>query len=123
MLKQVRHWLPKRAIVVVGDSNFAVLELLHAACQLAKPVHLVSRLRLDAALYEPAPPRQPHPMGRLRLMGKRLPNLATVLNDAQTVGQSVLLQHWNGNRQRQPELCTGTAVWYHTSKPVRFAGC
>jgi hypothetical protein len=118
MLKQVRRWLPEREIVLVGDSSFAVLELLHAALQLANPVHLVSRLRLDAALYEPAPPRQPHQMGRPRLKGKRLPNLATLLSDTQTVWQSVVLQHWYGNRERQLELCTGTAVWYHAGKPV-----
>lgn len=118
MLKQVRRWLPEREIVLVGDSSFAVLELLHAACQLANPVHLVSRLRLDAALYEPALPRQPHQMGRPRLKGKRLPNLATLLSDTQTVWQSVVLQHWYGNRERQLELCTGTAVWYHAGKPV-----
>jgi hypothetical protein len=48
MLKQVRRWLPERAIVIVGDSAFAVLELLAAARQLAHPVYWVTRLRLDA---------------------------------------------------------------------------
>jgi hypothetical protein len=43
MLKQVRRWLPERDLVAVGDSSFAVLELLHATSQLANPVHLVSR--------------------------------------------------------------------------------
>jgi len=53
MLKQVRCWLPTRAIVVVGDSSFAVLELLHAACQLVNPVHLIS-MALDGIANEGA---------------------------------------------------------------------
>jgi hypothetical protein len=30
MFKQVRRWMPERTLVFVGDSSFAVLELLHA---------------------------------------------------------------------------------------------
>jgi hypothetical protein len=30
-------------------------------------VSLITRLRLDAALYDPAPPRQPHQQGRTPL--------------------------------------------------------
>ena len=118
MVKQVRRWLPERTIIVVGDSSFAVLELLHSATQLAHPLFWVSRLRMDAALYEPAPPRRPGQMGRPRLKGKRLPTLATVLNDAQTVWQSVTLQHWYGHTNKDFQLCTGTALWYHTGKPA-----
>src|SRR5918911_4913750 len=57
MIRQVRRWLPDRALVVVADSTYAVLELLAAAAGPAHPVTVVTRLRLDAALYDPAPPR------------------------------------------------------------------
>jgi hypothetical protein len=116
--QQVRRWLPGREIVLVGDSSFAVLDLLHAASHPAAPVHVVSRLRLDAALYEPAPPRQAHQMGRPRLKGQRLPSLTTVLNDDQTAWQSVVLTGWYGRTERALEVCSGTAVWYHTGKPA-----
>jgi len=54
MIIQVRTWLPKRQLVVTADSSYAALELV-AACQgLPEPVTLVTRLRLDAALYDPA---------------------------------------------------------------------
>jgi hypothetical protein len=59
MISQVRRWLPDRAIVVVADSSYAVLELLAAAAGLPTPVTMITRLRLDAALYDPAPPREP----------------------------------------------------------------
>src|SRR5512141_3125716 len=56
MITQVQRWLPNRRIVVVADSSYAVLELLAAARDLPTPVSLITRLRLDAALYDPAPP-------------------------------------------------------------------
>jgi len=37
------------------------------------PVHVVTRLRLDAALYQPAPPRDAHTIGRPRKVEPRLP--------------------------------------------------
>lgn len=66
MLRQVRRWYPHRTIVVVADSSFAALELLEALTQMSVPVHMITRLRLDAALYQPPPPRQPKQMGRPR---------------------------------------------------------
>src|SRR3990172_276189 len=58
MIKQVRRWLPDTPLVVVGDSTYAVLDLLHACQTLLNPVTVIARLRLDAALYEPAPAYQ-----------------------------------------------------------------
>jgi hypothetical protein len=58
MLRLVRRWVPQRRIVVVADSSFAVLHLLAAVC---RDVTMVTRLRLDAALYDPAPARAWHP--------------------------------------------------------------
>src|SRR4051794_26824875 len=65
MLLLVRRWWPEREIVAVADSGYACIRLL-ASCRrfLPKPVSFVTRLRLDAALYEPAPPRRPGQMGR-----------------------------------------------------------
>jgi hypothetical protein len=118
MCKQVRRWLPERAIVMVGDSSFAVLEWLHRVSHLAHPVHFVTRLRLDAALYAPAPPRTAQTMGRPPLKGKRLPTLIDVLQDGQTQWQSVILQNWYGHPERHLEFCTNPPVWYHSGKPV-----
>ncbi len=50
MMFQVKRWLPTRELVVVADSSFAALELLAAASFGVMPVHLITRLRLDAAL-------------------------------------------------------------------------
>lgn len=118
MLTQVRRWLPERAIVLVADSSFAALELLEALRQLPNPVHVVTRLRLDAALYTPAPPRQAKQVGRPRKVGQRLPTLNTLLEEAQTNWQSLLLEGWYGGRSYLLEITSQTAVWYHTGLPA-----
>ena len=56
VLLQVGRWLPGRTLVVVADSGYAVIELCLA---LLGKVVMVSRLWLDARLFEPAPRRQP----------------------------------------------------------------
>lgn len=116
MFKQVRRWIPQRSLVFVGDSSFAVLDLLNAVNQLAQTL-VVTRLRLDAALYEPAPERVAHQMGRPRLKGKRLPTLKVLLEEAHQQWQSVTVAHWYGTVERQIEYLSATAVWYHTGKP------
>jgi hypothetical protein len=118
---QARRWLPGREIVLLGDSSFAVLDLLVAL--LRHGVIGVTRLRLDAALYEPAPPRQPGAKGRPRKKGDRLANLAQVLVDASTPWQSITLSNWYGTPQRCLEFCSQTAVWFHSGQtplPIRW---
>jgi hypothetical protein len=74
LIQVVQRWLPGREVVFVADSSFAVLPLLKRVSDLPQ-VSLITRLRLDAALYDPAPPRQPHQNGRPRLKGARRPPL------------------------------------------------
>ena len=82
MVMQLRRWLPHRPLVLVGDNSYAVLDLLHCCQSLREPVTLIARLRLDAALYAPAPPRQPGQNGRPPLKGPRRPPLKTLLDQA-----------------------------------------
>jgi len=118
MVLQLRRWLPKRALVVVADSSFAVISLLWRVRQLAQPICMIVRFRLDAALYEPAPPRRPHQKGRPRLKGKRLPTLAQVAENKRTKWQRVVIPHWYGEGRRPIEIVSGTAVWWHSGQPV-----
>jgi hypothetical protein len=117
MLLQVRRWLPKRFLVVVADNGFAVLELLWRMTQLANPICMITRFRLDAALYEPAPPPTGK-KGRPRKKGKRLPTLEQMLADPQTPWCRVSVPQWYGEAQRLVEIVSGTAVWYHNGMPA-----
>jgi hypothetical protein len=136
LVYQVRHWLPERTLIFVADTTYAALEFLDACVSLDKPVTVITRLRLDAALYEPAAPRPPKakPMrargkrraatrktprvlGRPRKKGKRLPTPQQVIDDPATVWTRRTLP-WYNHQPRALDIATGTAVWYHTGLPV-----
>jgi hypothetical protein len=117
LLRAVRRWWPGRPIVAVADSTYAALEFLAACRSWREPVTVVTRLRLDAALYEPAPPRRPGQVGRPRLKGKRLPTLAAVAADPATAWTGATVAQWYGRGERAVELVSATAVWYHCGLP------
>jgi DDE superfamily endonuclease len=123
LLLVLRRWYPHREIVAVADRAYASLRLLERCRKLSKPITFVTRLRLDAALYEPAPPRRPGQIGRPRLKGERLPNLSVVAQDTATVWEPTTIANWYGSEQRTVEVSSKTAVWYSTglfAVPVRW---
>jgi len=111
---QAKRWLPDRRLVVVADAGFSGVSLIAA---LRRHVCLVTRLRIDASLFAPAPPRQPGQMGRPRLQGKRLPGFKAVLADPDTVWSRVTVAEWYGGRSRELEVASDTAVWYCSGLP------
>ena len=117
MVIQLRRWLPHRPIVLVGDNGYAVLDLLHRCQSLREPVTLIARLRLDAALYAPAPPRQPGQNGRPPLKGPRRPSLKTLLDQDQGAW-TVAAVDWYDGTTRSVELTSQTAAWYRSGKPA-----
>jgi len=117
MILQLRRWLPERALVVVADSGFAAIAWLFRLANLPGQLCLIVRFRLDAALYAPAPKRQPGTKGRPRKKGKRLPTLAQVATNPKTRWQRVTLRNWYGERRRQIDIVSQTAVWYHSGQP------
>jgi hypothetical protein len=123
LLLVLRRWYPERKIVAVADRAYASLKLLDRCRRLRKPITFVTRLRLDAAIYEPAPPRCPGQIGRPRLKGERLPNLSEVAEDANTVWEPTTIANWYGSGGRTVEITSETAVWYSTglfAVPVRW---
>jgi DDE superfamily endonuclease len=118
LLLQVRRWHPERQIVAVADGGYASLKLLDGCRRLNKPITFITRLRLDAALYEPAPPRYPGQIGRPRLKGRRLPNLSVLAEDPKTDWMSIAVAHWYGGKKRSVEVVSGTAVWHSTGLPA-----
>jgi hypothetical protein len=116
-LLRVRRWLPERALVVVADSGYAAIALLARCARLPRPIAVITRLRLDAALYEPAPPRLPRQTGRPRVKGRRLPTLAARIADPATAWTPTVVANWYGEGARAVEVASDTAVWYHSGLP------
>jgi DDE superfamily endonuclease len=111
---QTRRWLPDRRITMVGDSSFASLELIAAV---RRHVRLITRLRLDANLFAPAPPPRPGRRGRRPVKGRRLPKLTELLANPATVWTKLTVTDWYGGETRVLDIATGTAVWYHAGLP------
>ncbi len=109
LLVLARRWHPERNIVAVADAGYASLQLLDRCRRMPNPITFITRLRLDAALYEPAPPRKPGQMGRPRLKGGRLPNLSVVAQDPSTRWRSVVVADWYGTEERTVEVVSNTA--------------
>jgi Transposase DDE domain len=66
-------WAGERTVYLVVDGAYAGRTVLEDR---PSNVHVLSRLRLDAALYAPPPRRRPGQKGRPRRRGDRLPALA-----------------------------------------------
>ena len=83
---------------------------------------MVTRLRLDAGLHEPAPARKPGTKGRPRVKGARLPSLAERIGDPTTPWRRVTIAGWYGGGERRLDVASGTAVWHHPGMrvPIRW---
>jgi hypothetical protein len=111
---QLRRWIPDREITLVFDGAFAALEFLDHLHSLS--ITCITRLRLDARLYEPPPARR-RGAGRPAVKGARLPSLKTRLADPKTRWQTATVPNWYGNTGRRIRFCSGTAIWYHGGLP------
>ena len=120
LLKKLRTWYPDLDFFLVGDGGFAAIALV-AACQ-ALHVTLISRLRLDAKLFDfagsqPASKRGPKPK-----KGDRQPNLAARLLDPQMRWQKTLLC-WYGGEEKAVEYVSEVCLWYTEGQdpvPIRW---
>ncbi len=117
-LLQVARWLPDRRIVAVADSSYAVIDLLNAV---RNRLCVIARLRLDARLFEPPPPRKSR-VGRPRVVGRRLPNLSEQLASRSTRWHRLQITGWYSRTERQVEIVSGTAIWSHPGHhvPIRY---
>jgi DDE superfamily endonuclease len=117
IIQLVVRWLPNRTVVFVADSSFAVIELLKKVSDL-EGASLITRLRLDAALYDRAPARKRGQRGRPRVKGARRATLKKVLLDGRRKWTKLEIDNWYGGWRREVEVCTNTAIWYHAGLPA-----
>jgi hypothetical protein len=109
--------------VAVADRTYASLQLLERCRGLGKPITFITCLRLDAALYEPAPPREPRQKGRPRLKGERLPKLSALTEDPKTAWMPITVSNWYGGGERVVgRLRDGRLVLYGASRRSRALG-
>ncbi len=111
MIKKVRRWLPERQLILVGDGDYAAQELIATCQSFQHPVQLVSKLRLDAVLYDfPAAP-PPGKAGPKAKKGQLQPKLIQRLFRIDTPWQTLTVP-WYDGQTKTLEVATGTALWW-----------
>jgi len=111
MIQKVRRWQPEREIILVGDGSYAAVVLVQRCQRLKRPVKLVSRLRLDARLFDPPAPQPKSKRGPKPKKGARQPSLAARLADLNTVWEQLTVT-WYGGVEKTIEYVTGTSLWH-----------
>ena len=113
MLWLVAHWLKQRRWILLGDGSYACIQLGHEA--LRANVTLITRLRLDACLFEFPKPVPPGRRGRKPQKGAALPKLKTYEHHVRSQGEAITIA-WYG----QPKILhimSGVCLWYTPGQP------
>jgi len=111
MIKQVRRWLPNHSIILVGDGAYAAIKLLLCCIGLPTLVSLISRLRLDACLYDFPPPEQPGKRGPKPKKGDKQPSLKERIKDQSTEWVPITID-WYDRIKYDLEIFSGISLWY-----------
>src|SRR5256886_510806 len=106
MVALVAQWAGERTVYLVVDSAYAGRTVLEDR---PANVQVISRLRWDAALYAPPPPRRPGQKGRPRRRGDRWPALQHLIARRRRWTALPLVLY---GRAVTPRLLTLEALWY-----------
>lgn len=120
MLKQVRRWLPGVAITLLGDGGFAAAALCWE-CHWQKTT-LVSRLRIDARLYDFPEERLPGAKGRRPKKGNKLMSFKDVLK-VEGLNWKEAEVNGYGEKLCMVKYITNTALWHvegYEPVPIRW---
>ncbi len=110
--------LLKRDWTFVGDGGFSCLKLGHAC--LKSGVSLVSRLRLDASLFESIRVNTKKRRGRKPVKGPKVPNLKQQIKDGSLHWKEARIV-WYGSVLKSVRLATGVNLWYKPGeKPLQI---
>lgn len=111
MVKTVSRWL-KRPFILLGDGAYACMDLAIACVK--REVALISRLRLDAQLFE-FPVFEKKKLGRKPIKGKRI-CLKQLLGCSKQAWQTDIVS-WYGGIKKQVSYLSFVCLWYHAGKP------
>ena len=110
--------LLKRSWVFLGDGSFACIKLGHACAK--SGITLVSRLRLDAALFDDVVISTDKRRGRKPVKGTKIDTLKQQLKDGKVQWQECKVA-WYGRVLKTIKLSTGVNLWYKSGeKPLKI---
>jgi hypothetical protein len=110
MIDKVRRWQPERDITLVGDGSYAAIALVQRCQRFKKCVKLVSRLRLDARLFNFPAPQPKSKRGPKPKKGARQVQLAQRLEDPETNWKTLKVILYG--KEHAIEFLTGISLWH-----------
>jgi len=110
MIGKVRRWHPEREIILVGDGSYAAIVLVQRCQRLKKRVSLVSRLRLDARLFDFPAPQPKSKRGPKPKKGTRQVQLAQHLQDPDTDWKTLKLMLYG--KEHAIEFISAISLWH-----------
>lgn len=114
MIGQLHRWLSGRKLIIVADSSYTCYELLGS---IGSKVAIISPLRLDARLFDFAPPRPKGKPGRPPIVGTRQPTLLQRLEEPKSKWKTITIAQWYGQKNKKIQILSGTAIWYKSGMP------
>lgn len=121
MIKVVSRWL-QRPWVLIGDGGYGCIRLAWVCVRSRVPVTLVSRLRIDAQLYDFPGPDVPGRKGPKPKKGRRLQSLANRHGEVLDRGKAIRVR-WYGGQRKRLLMLSDIALWYtsgHVPVPIRW---
>jgi hypothetical protein len=110
MIDKVRRWQPEREITLVGDGSYAAIALVQRCQRFKKSVQLVSRLRLDARLFDFPVPQPKSKRGPKPKKGARQTQLSQCLEDPQTNWKKLKVILYG--KEHFIEFITSRSLWH-----------
>ncbi len=111
MIALVRRWQPQQELVLLADGGYAAMSLVHDCQKLG--VTLISRLRIDACLYDFPLPSHPGKRGPKAKKGARQASLKERLVDPTTTWTSLSVP-WYGGEYKHLEVSTAVSLWHRS---------
>lgn len=107
MVLQIKRWLHNRRIIITGDGGFANIKLAWTCIK--EGVELVTRLRLDARLFDF--PLEQKSIGRRPKKGRKLLKPAEMLQSLDIEWKEEEVK-WYGGKKRKVRYATTTCLWH-----------
>lgn len=108
MLTQIVRWLKHTPIILVGDGGFACGELAWKCLKLK--VSLITRLKMNARLYDFPPVDIPGKKGRKRTKGDKLASFREMIGMPDLDWKEILVEGYGKKKKRLKYIST-TSLW------------
>jgi hypothetical protein len=115
LIQKVHRWMPDRLVVLVVDGGYAAIKLA-LICSRRPNLVMVTRLRWDAALYDPAPPRAAGKSGATALKGERQRTPQEWAASPEADWELAELTWYKGAKKKML-LFSRESLWYSKGQP------